>query len=456
VTRLAVVGDALLDRDLEGTADRLSPDAPVPVVDDPVMTARPGGAGLAALLASRDGCEVTLVTALADDPPGREVRGLLEDAGVRIAAMELQGSTPEKIRVRAAGRSLLRVDRGGAGRPAGSLPRAAVAALKRADAILVSDYGRGMAARPEVREAVSSCLRRKPVVWDPHPQGPVPLPGVRLATPNEAEARAAVPQLEGEGVKASLERAEALARIWEAAAVCITRGAGGAVLWGASDTPLAVPAPRAHLGDPCGAGDRFAATAARSLADGCVVSEAVSNAVLSASAFIAAGGASHAVAEGSLVSKNEDAPALARRIKARGGTVVATGGCFDLLHAGHVETLRAARALGDCLIVCLNSDESVARLKGPGRPYVPEGDRAAVLQAVDAVDAVVVFEEDTPIRVLQEIKPDLFVKGGDYSAADLPEAQALAAWGGRAVVVPYLQGRSTSRLAKEVVKRARD
>jgi rfaE bifunctional protein nucleotidyltransferase chain/domain len=126
--------------------------------------------------------------------------------------------------------------------------------------------------------------------------------------------------------------------------------------------------------------------------------------------------------------------------------VVATGGCFDLLHAGHVGTLEAARALGDCLVVCLNSDASVGRLKGPDRPLVPEYDRAAVLAALRCVDAVVIFEEDDPRAVLRELRPDVWAKGGDYAIAELPEAATMAEWGGRAVVVPYVAGRSTTRL----------
>ncbi len=134
--------------------------------------------------------------------------------------------------------------------------------------------------------------------------------------------------------------------------------------------------------------------------------------------------------------------------------MVATGGCFDLLHAGHVRMLRAARALGDCLIVCLNSDASVRRQKGDDRPYVPEGDRAAVLLALGCVDGVVVFDEDTPLALLDRLRPDVFAKGADYAVADLPEADLLAGWGGQAVVLPYLGGRSTSSLAREVLSRS--
>jgi rfaE bifunctional protein nucleotidyltransferase chain/domain len=145
--------------------------------------------------------------------------------------------------------------------------------------------------------------------------------------------------------------------------------------------------------------------------------------------------------------------AVARATRGAGGTVVATGGCFDLLHAGHVEVLATARQLGDCLIVCLNSDDSVRRLKGPQRPLVPAVDRAAVLRGLGSVDAVAVFDEDTPARLLAELRPDIFAKGGDYAVADLPEAEILAAQGGQAVVLPYLDGRSTTSIIREAVRR---
>jgi rfaE bifunctional protein nucleotidyltransferase chain/domain len=134
--------------------------------------------------------------------------------------------------------------------------------------------------------------------------------------------------------------------------------------------------------------------------------------------------------------------------------VVATGGCFDLLHAGHVSLLQAARSLGDCLIVCLNSDASVHRLKGDGRPLNHAADRGAVLAALGCVDAITVFSEDTPCAALDRIRPDIWVKGGDYDGRDLPEAALLENWGGVAVTVPYLSGRSTTRLAVSQVEGA--
>jgi rfaE bifunctional protein nucleotidyltransferase chain/domain len=141
-------------------------------------------------------------------------------------------------------------------------------------------------------------------------------------------------------------------------------------------------------------------------------------------------------------------------VRAAGGTVVATGGCFDLLHPGHVATLRAARGLGDCLVVCINSDESVRRLKGPSRPLVTATDRARVLEALEFVDAVVVFDEDTPAEVLDRLRPDVWAKGGDYAGRELPEAAVLEGWGGQAVVLPFVDGKSSTRLIEEASLRA--
>jgi D-beta-D-heptose 7-phosphate kinase / D-beta-D-heptose 1-phosphate adenosyltransferase len=149
-----------------------------------------------------------------------------------------------------------------------------------------------------------------------------------------------------------------------------------------------------------------------------------------------------------------DALAVAEAIRARGGRVIATGGCFDLLHAGHVQMLERARSLGDGLVVLLNSDRSVRRLKGPQRPLVPESDRAAVLLGLGCVDAVEVFDEDTPCEALRRLRPDAFVKGGDYHDADIPERALMEELGGEFLVVPFLEGRSTSRLIDEARQHA--
>jgi rfaE bifunctional protein nucleotidyltransferase chain/domain/rfaE bifunctional protein kinase chain/domain len=450
---VVVVGDALLDVDLVGTVNRLCPDAPVPVLDAPVEHLRPGGAGLSAQLLADDGHEVVLVTALCADAAAKQLLAALNPA-VRVIAVPSTGQTPVKQRIRADGQSLLRVDTGGGGEP-GELPAHLEQVLHAARAVVVADYGRGMSAHPQLRRMLAGLPRQVPVVWDPHPRGASPVTGARLVTPNLAEAVAmsdVAPS--GSTLRDAGAAAAALVERWSAAAVAVTLGGSGALVSHGYGAPAVVPAPDVHCIDPCGAGDRFASAAAVALGAGSLTTEAVQEAVLAASAFVASGGAAGLGTKPPAMRDESDVGAdaerLAQRVRARGGTVVATGGCFDLLHAGHIDSLRAARGLGDCLVVCLNSDRSVARLKGPDRPVVPQGDRARVLLALEHVDAVLIFDEDTPEAALQRLRPHVWAKGGDYSGSDLPEARVLAEWDGDAVVLPYLQGRSTSGLVSTV------
>ncbi len=443
---ITVIGDALLDRDIVGAVERVCPDAPAPVLDVDREDVRPGGAALAACLLARDGVDVELITAIGDDAAGRVLRQLIARDGVRLVAAALGGATPEKVRVRAAGQSIVRLDRASRPSPIGAVDRNAVAAsIAAAGAVLVSDYGRGLAAH--VRPFLERLPAGTPLVWDPHPRGSDPPPGAHLVTPNDAEARlfAGMQPLHGgpggddAGIAAVATCAHTLVARWQAQAVAITLGGRGALVARTGGGCVAVPAPAVLVRDTCGAGDRFAGAAARALAGGAIVPEAVASAVIAASEF---------------VGRRATPPSTVEQVRARGGTVVATAGCFDLLHAGHVAMLHAARQLGDCLVVLLNSDASVRRLKGDHRPIQPEADRRAVLQALASVDDVVVFDDDTPVAALHGLRPHVYVKGGDYSVDAIPETAVVERWGGRTVIVPYLDGRSTTRIVEEVTSRA--
>jgi D-beta-D-heptose 7-phosphate kinase / D-beta-D-heptose 1-phosphate adenosyltransferase len=441
--RIVVVGDVLLDVDIQTDTQRLVPDTAAPVLDVTARTERPGGAGLAALLAARDGdVEVTLLAPLGG-PAGARVLELLAPS-VQVHELPGTGATITKTRVLRGRQTVARLDEGGVDGEVSEVPAEAAQALARADAVLVADYGRGVTAAPAVRAALAATARRRPVVWDPHPRGAAPVPGTRVATPNTAEAAAATGLPRADDLPAASRQARRLAEQWPVAAVALTLGAGGAVLSSGDDVFVAPVLTRAD-GDTCGAGDRFAARLTTALAAGAVPSEAVTAAVAAASAFVAAGGA--AGVDDAPAAGTVDPRDTVAAVRAAGGTVVATGGCFDLLHAGHVATLEAARALGDCLVVCLNSDRSVRRSKGPDRPWQSAADRARVLRGLRAVDEVIVFDEDTPEAVIARLRPDVWVKGGDYNADALPEAALVRSWGGEVITVPYLDGRSTSRLA---------
>ncbi|KAA9376902.1 D-glycero-beta-D-manno-heptose 1-phosphate adenylyltransferase [Microbispora cellulosiformans] len=453
---LVIVGDSLLDVDVEGTADRLCPDAPVPVVEGQAEHHRPGGAGLAALLAARDGTPVTLVTAVGDDPSGRCLEDLLSPT-VEIVRLPLRGTTVRKTRVRARGQTLVRIDTGDGramGRPgqvaqrepagASAFARAADA-LASAGAVLVADYGRGVADL--LRELLHGL--DVPVVWDPHPRGSLPVPGCALVTPSEAEARGMC----GEPYVSPERTARRLVRDLDAEAVAITLGERGAMLARRGGRFGPVPAPHVATGaDACGAGDRFAAAAALALADGASTEDAVARAVGEATRFVAEGGAAalrlpRPAAEAPVpFPSGASAFEVAAAVRAAGGRLIATGGCFDLLHAGHVSLLRRARALGDALVVCVNSDDSIRRLKGPSRPLVSERDRVEVLRALGCVDAVTVFDEDTPSQVIERLGPDVWVKGGDYDERSMPEAEAVRRAGGEVVILPTVPGYSTTGL----------
>lgn len=451
--KIVVAGDVLLDTDITGSAQRLSPDAPVPVVDVEDIRRRAGGAGLVARLLARDGHDVTLVTALSDDEASGELRAAL--AGVAVAAGASRAPTPVKTRIRAGAQAVVRFDEGCTPPPPPEVTEEMLAVLRGADAVVVADYGRGLTADPGLRRTLQVLAGRIPVIWDPHPAGADPVPGVAAVTPNLPEALRSAGTGSGTGIPAALRAAEQLLGRWQSRSVVVTLGALGALVLPAAGLPQVIAAPDVHAADTCGAGDRFAATLILALACGTGLEPAAEQAVQAAAGFLAAGGVAALDRDNvpvQLHSGSLDALGAARLVRERGGTVVATGGCFDLLHAGHARTLAAARRLGDCLIVVLNSDSSVRRLKGEQRPIIGQEDRAELLLSLGCVDGVLVFEEDTPEAALDRLRPDIWVKGGDYREDQLPEARLMKAWGGETVTVPYHPARSTTALAAALAR----
>jgi rfaE bifunctional protein nucleotidyltransferase chain/domain/rfaE bifunctional protein kinase chain/domain len=453
---LVIVGDSLLDVDIEGEANRLSPEAPVPVVDVTRERRRPGGAGLAALLAARSGHDVILVTAIGGDDLGDALLNLLVDH-VEVRALPLDGRTVCKCRIAAREVPMLRLDSGAGRARHTALPAAAGRAFTSAGAILVSDYGRGLGELPAIRQALLTEVNAVPVVWDPHPRGSAPVPGCTLVTPNAKEASLS------SGVDHPGEQGRRLCASWQARAVAVTVGRRGAVL--TETEPLrttrmpALELPKQGHGriDTCGAGDQFAVAATAALLHGADTPAAVQAAVTSATQFVLEGGAAGVSTVSALETSGlafpmadlvgaTDAFEVADRVRRAGGRLVATGGCFDLLHRGHISLLNQARALGDALVVCLNSDGSVRRAKGADRPLVPQEDRARVLNALAAVDGVIIFDEKTPASLLARLRPDVWVKGEDYANRILPEADVVERHGGSVVLLPVVPGYSTTRL----------
>jgi D-beta-D-heptose 7-phosphate kinase / D-beta-D-heptose 1-phosphate adenosyltransferase len=444
VIDITIVGDAMVDVDVVGTADRVGPEGCL-VVDVDSDVRRPGGAALAAMFAARDGAHVRLVTAIGDDGTGRWLVRQLDAAGVDVVDLRLHQPTPQKWRIRAADGTVVRVDRNC------REPSVPVSVARPGDltgaAVLVSDYGRGVV--PASATAIAAATADAPVVWDPHPRGASPAGGLDLLVPNESEARGLA--------RSALPSTDppTLACVLAAELGCttaVTCGPRGAVVAEPGASPITVPA-RAAVGDSCGAGDRLSARVTLARGHGASAVTAVVEGVEAASRFVATGEWTDRHPHAGVRPGHPDAFQLAARTRAAGGRIVAAGGCFDLLHAGHVELLESARALGDCLIVCLNSDRSIRRIKGPGRPIVEEADRRRILESLRCVDAVAVFDDPTPAALLRELQPHVFAKGADYVAEHLPERTVMAAWGGTVAILPLAGTRSTSSLIDIVRER---
>jgi rfaE bifunctional protein nucleotidyltransferase chain/domain len=405
---------------------------------------RAGGAGLAATLLARRGVEVTLTTALSDDEPGKRLKELLTER-LPVTPVLTSSATRCKTRVRSSGQSLLRMDIEGTAAGSGSCDVAALeAALEETDVVLVSDYAGGVVSHPEVYAVLRRWASQRVMVWDPHPRGAEPVPGLTLVTPNKAEAV----QLGTLGADRLDRLAAELCERWQAWGVAVTDGANGVFAATGGGPVQFTPAPFESRGDTCGAGDRFAGTVAARLGAGATAGDAIETAVQDTADWLAAGGV-RPVVRGDDAPRLLDATTLVRRVRAAGGTVVATGGCFDVLHAGHIASLEAARRLGDALVVLVNSDDSVRRLKGSGRPVNSQADRCRVLRSLRCVDAVVGFDGDDPCAALDRLRPDIWAKGGDYTVEMMPETPIVNSWGGRVVLVPYLPGRSTTAILEE-------
>lgn len=451
---IVVIGDALLDVDLRGESRRSCPGTSAPVLERTTRWSRPGGAALTAgLLSEHEGVHVVLLTALGEDDAAAEIARDL-GAGVRLVSPSAREHTPTKTRILAEGVTVARVDEGCD--PDFEWPddMDVRALIDRASAVLVSDYGLGTTHQGVVRAAVSEAVGRVPVVWDPHPKGAAPVEGVDLVTPNETESL-----LAGDGERDTpWERASRLVDRWRARAVAVTLGEEGAIWSDAQGRrgrsrswPMGVPT------DTCGAGDAFAAACVAARAVGTDIQGAVEAGTSAATEFVDRGAAgAYATSpkrRGPAISLLTPSP-ITESARRGGGRVVATGGCFDVLHAGHVELLRRARELGDHLVVLLNDDASVRTLKGRGRPVVPEHDRAQILAALECVDTVVLFADPTPVRILERIRPDVWVKGGDYDPELLPETSVVREAGGEVLTMPLLAGRSTSGVIERIRERA--
>jgi len=464
--RVVVAGDVMLDRFLYGTVERISPEGPIPVLRVEREAAMLGGAGNVLRNLTALGVTVEFLAVVGDDAAGREIQALAQEAAGAGCHLLVEAGRPTTIKERyiAAGQQLLRADRDpngaiGAG-TAAALLAAATAALEGAGALVLSDYGKG-ALEPESLAALIAAARAAgcPVVVDPKGRDYGIYRGATLVTPNRRELEEA----SGLPTSSDQEVARAGRKIIDSCgieAVLATRGSDGLTLLGpgGKGKHLHLPAEAREVFDVSGAGDTVAAAVAAALAAGLgfeaaarlanvaagIVVGKLGTAVVRPEELLQALHASDLLAAEAKVVGLDALLARAERWRGAGLRLGFTNGCFDLLHPGHVSLLAQARAACDRLIVGLNSDASTRRLKGAGRPIQPEAARAAVLASVASVDLVVIFGEDTPLELIEALKPDVLVKGADYTRDEVVGADLVERHGGKLILVDLAPGHSTS------------
>ena len=451
---VAVVGDLMLDRYVYGEVSRISPEAPIPVLRGRSEAVMLGAAGNVARNVTALGGRVRLAARIGDDEAGREVLRLLKaesDLEIFLDPAK-EGRTTCKTRFVAAGQQLLRLDHEEEVR---SGPSADIAeALAGADAVLVSDYAKGF-----VDAAVLSAVRAAGavVVVDPKGSDFARYGPVDMLKPNASELAAAVGLPVGDDEEAEAALTTALAR-FPAQAVLVTRGAAGMSLAVRGAPVRHFRAHRREVFDVSGAGDTGLAALGLALAAGAPMHEAVAFAVAASGVAVAKPGTAVVSADEVLEAEAlavsphaggkrgtaEGAAEQAARWRSQGLRVGFTNGCFDVLHAGHVAYLAQARSWCDRLIVGLNSDASVRRLKGEGRPVNDLDSRAAVLAGLAAVDFVAPFDAPTPRELIAAVRPDVLVKGADYAEHEVVGADLVRGWGGEVRLAALVDGRSTT------------
>jgi len=494
--RVLVVGDVMLDKYCEGQANRISPEAPVPAVRVTKEFDRLGGAANVALNVRSLGAQCTLMGIIGDDASGRSIASMLDEQGIRnLTQTDSSGVTTQKLRVLSRGQQMIRLDfeQQASDRASRQIASSFKLACKDADIVILSDYAKGCLSQCQDIIQVAIQLG-KPVVVDPKGADFGKYRGATLITPNLSEFDAVAESTKGDlggdvgedfwrkdkteqdADERIAHRAHALCEGLGLNAILVTRSEKGMSLIQRHGTDLHLPTAAREVFDVTGAGDTVVATLASAIGAGMSLQDATQLSNLAAGIAVAKvgtaavtmdelaslinassmtqapkqyekSGPSHT--EQKLVSQNELREKVLR-LKHEGKAVVMTNGCFDILHPGHISYLESARALGDVLVVALNSDSSVRTLKGVGRPVNPLESRLRLLGALSCVDLVTSFDEQTPESLISRVLPTILVKGGDYTAEQIAGAVQVQESGGRVVVLDFLEGHSTSRLIEKI------
>ena len=461
--KVLVVGDLMLDRYWHGGTSRISPEAPVPVVHVNQNEERAGGACNVALNIATLGGQCTVMGLCGDDEAASTLESLLESVGVNPQFVRMpENATVTKLRVMSRHQQLMRLDfeDGFIGQDLSRLEQAFEAQLQDHNIVVCSDYGKGCLRN--VKRLIELCGEKNiPVLVDPKGTDFEKYAGASLITPNLSEFEAVVGSCESEDEL--VEKADALLEKFNIEALLVTRSEHGMSLMQRDYDPVHLPTQAREVFDVTGAGDTVISTLAASLGAGVSLERAMVLANLAAGVVVAKSGTAsvslreleNAITQNSsntehgILDEAELYPLL-DRCRTRGETIVMTNGCFDILHAGHVTYLEQASELGDRLLVAVNIDETVRRLKGADRPVNKVENRMRMLAALRCVDWVVAFSEDEPTRLICDLSPDILVKGGDNDADLIPGGDCVREAGGQVMVLTYVEGISTTKIIDSI------
>jgi len=471
--RVLVVGDLMLDRYVWGDVSRISPEAPVPVLRSVRRTHVAGGAANVAMNLAGLGAQVSLAGFLGADEDGQLLREALAGSGsdgVNTCALCVwQRQTISKTRVMAGRQQLMRLDveapQAASSDEIDSLLGSLASEIARADCIVLSDYAKGVLPERVCKTVIAQARKRGvPLLVDPKGGDFSKYRGATTICPNLQEL-AACTGVDAQNSGALMAAGRALIAPLELEYLTVTMSELGICVLGAnSDLDLHASAQAREVYDVSGAGDTVMATLAASAAAQLDLESTLQLANTAAGIVVGRVGTVPidrasllATLSGELALSTQekvvDRTALVARSaqwRSRGETIVFTNGCFDLLHVGHITLLEDAHRMGDRLVIGLNSDGSVRRLKGATRPIVGEKERARILAALASTDAIIVFDEDTPLATIEALRPDVLVKGGDYNEATVVGAELVRGWGGRVAIVPTLAGFSTTNIVKKL------
>ncbi len=461
-TNILVIGDVMLDRYWNGQTGRISPEAPVPIVRVEASEERPGGAGNVARSITALGGNCTLVGLLGDDANGKRVEELLlRDRVVLKCIRDQVSETTTKLRVLSQNQQLIRLDFEShfTAQSIAKLTDHACSILEGYDLLVLSDYGKG--ALYNIKQLIHHARSKNiPIFVDPKCNDFNKYHGVTAITPNQSEFHVVVGNCETEDEIA--EKGSSLLNALGLEALIITRSEKGVILVNKTGRLTTFPARAKEVFDVTGAGDTFISVLATAYAAGSSFEEAVNIANAAASVVVGKLGAaivSRAEIEHELyrsaqtsykILNKEDLLIEVSRLRDEGKKIIMTNGCFDILHPGHIEYLAKARELGDVLLVAVNTDASIKRLKGDSRPIYKLKDRLTMLSSLQSVDWLIAFDQDTPVDLITATLPDVLVKGGDYDMDEVAGGDAVCANGGEVKVLNYVQSHSTSELIYKI------